>query len=132
MFEIMEVYFPIEFNAPKANKDIFGITKEQLSDGLNESFGCHHLLSSYVMNMLLEKFDDDEIAADSVQMIDIILSLRYCCNKYGLEIIQSYLKVIYDEMKSLLLYGTELDDTDVALDFTKSMRMSICDHVSGC
>jgi len=25
----MEVYFPIEFTAPEANKDSFGITKEQ-------------------------------------------------------------------------------------------------------
>ena len=56
LFEIMEVYFPIEFTAPSAHKDVFGITKEQLSNGLNECFGCNVLLSSFVLNMLLEKY----------------------------------------------------------------------------
>ena len=124
----MEVYFPIEFNAPKANNDIFGITKQQLSDGLNKSFACHDLLSSFVMNMLLEKLDDDETSADTQQMIDIVSSFKYCCNKYGIRIIQSYLKEIYDKMKSIVLYGTDNDITDIALDFISSIVELICNQ----
>ncbi len=75
----MEVYFPIESNAyvPKADKDIFGITKQQLSNGLNETFGCHYLLSSMVLNMILNKFENDEISIriDPIQMNDVILCL---------------------------------------------------------
>ena len=107
LFELIEVYFPIEFKAPKADNDLFGITKFELSQKLNDCFVCNPLLSSFALNMMFELMDDDEISANVEKYGDVICALTHCCNVYGIFVIQSYLKEIYDKMKSVILYGSD-------------------------
>jgi len=78
--------------------------------------------------MLLEKFDDDEINSNTKQMIDCLLCLQYCSKKYGIHIIQSYLKEIYDKLKSIILYGNDNTVTEVSLKLIQCIIKLICNQ----
>ena len=111
LFEIIEVYFPIEFKAPAAHKDVFGISKEQLSDGLCACFVCHEMQSPFVLPMLIKKLSDKQVAADATQLVDTLSTLQlymFLC-AFGVQLAQAHLGEVYDKLNSIVLYGSDAD-----------------------
>lgn len=137
MFDIIDVYFPIEFNAPSVNgrKDLFGITKVELQNSLHECFVCHELLQEPVFKSIFEKLNEElqelqtsqeqntEESAHQISMIvDIVQCLDYCCSKFSLESIEKYLSQLYSIIKKIVLYC----DEQLIVDHTLKLLSNIC------
>ncbi|ETO02112.1 hypothetical protein RFI_35328 [Reticulomyxa filosa] len=111
LFDVISVYYPIDFTPP-AN-DTHGITSDHLRDALCECFKSHSLLSSYALPLILEKLQEPE---NDKQHFDMLTCLRECLECYGLTIIQSYLRQLYELMKSQILFGNFSDTNTYVLD----------------
>lgn len=88
-FEILNSYFPITFTPPKDDK--FGITADDLKEGLNRAFGSTPRLAPLVVPFLLDTAKD--ISGSEEDTINQALaSLASCFELYGPELTQEHLK----------------------------------------
>jgi hypothetical protein len=83
-FEILDIYYPIEFTPPKNSPD--KITSEMLIDALNESFASNE----YFFEFLIEVFRD-KISSTQVDLkIQVLKTIKKVNEGFGLETMKNH------------------------------------------
>ncbi|KAF2351186.1 MMS19 C-terminal [Trinorchestia longiramus] len=75
LFEVVAAYFPIDFVPPV--HDPYGVTQEDLSDGLRQCLCCHIGWSEYLLPLLNEKMESDVPDAKK----EAYRTLTLCCER---------------------------------------------------
>lgn len=97
LFDITSCYFPITFSPPPNDK--FGITREDLVDGLN---ACLTSTSKF-SKMWLEQLFDQLAGNEDLAKIQSYGAISVCATAYGLDSLMPYLNHIYLSVRTELL-----------------------------
>ena len=103
LFEVFGCYFPIDFTAPA--DDPYGITKEQLSDGLARCLTASTRFADYCLPLLQEKLDSDLASAK----VEALRALELCCETYGPAQLDSWIDQLWSSIRREVLVNVNGD-----------------------
>eukprot|EP00043_Microstomoeca_roanoka_P007286 m.70164 g.70164 ORF g.70164 m.70164 type:complete len:965 (-) comp13765_c0_seq1:100-2994(-) len=101
MFETSSCYFPITFTPPP--NDPYGVTKEQLVQGLRNCMSASPLFAQPCFELLFDKVTStiDDTKVDSFETI------AQCAKHFGFEVIQNYFSTAYSHIRRELFENLE-------------------------
>ncbi|KAI9137437.1 Dos2-interacting transcription regulator of RNA-Pol-II-domain-containing protein, partial [Paraphysoderma sedebokerense] len=114
-FEITFCYFPITFKPPP--DDPYGITADDLKNGLRECLSASPLFAQYALPMLLEKLSSTSINAkrDSLKVLSSAAAI------YGAESMLPHLKQLWELIKDEIYQSADETHENTALETLQTL-----------
>ncbi|KAJ3092948.1 mms19 nucleotide excision repair [Quaeritorhiza haematococci] len=109
LFDVVFCYFPITFRPPP--EDIYGITAEDLKNGLRECLVASPAFAPFALPLLIEKLSSSSVNAKRDAM-DVIAT---CAFVYGSEAILPHASNLWDYLKMEVLQSGEQQSQDIGL-----------------
>ncbi|XP_057379811.1 MMS19 nucleotide excision repair protein homolog [Daphnia carinata] len=110
-FEVFSCYFPIDFTPP-AN-DPYGVTKDQLCEGLRQCLASSAHFAEYCMPLLQEKLESDLVSAK----IEALKTLELCCLSYHPTQLEKWIDTFWKCIRREVLINVNTEELEhTALD----------------
>ncbi|KZS11165.1 MMS19 nucleotide excision repair protein [Daphnia magna] len=107
-FEVFSCYFPIDFTPP-AN-DPYGVTKDQLCEGLRQCLASSAHFAEYCMPLLQEKLESDLVSAK----VEALKTLELCCLSYHPTQLEKWIDTFWKCIRREVLINVNTEELEHA------------------
>lgn len=119
LFDVTFCYFPITFEPPK--NDPYGITSDDLRQGLRNCISANSLFAKDAFPGLLEKLTSSSMKVKN----DTLITIAQCVKNYEPDSVGSHWKDLWDGLKFEIIHGSEEGTPELTLNILRELAASL-------